>query len=112
MTSEPSALRPAGPDPIAAAVESRSLSEIELAWADHLGHTLGKRLPAASFLQRAAAERVGFCDATLSWDVTAAVHEGARLTDWHTGFPDLYATPASRHLPPPAVAAGRRSGRG
>jgi len=93
MTAEPSALQPAGLEPIAAAVESRSLSEIELAWADHLGHTLGKRLPAASFLQRAAAERVGFCDATLSWDVTATVHEGARLTDWHTGFPDLYATP-------------------
>jgi glutamine synthetase len=93
MTREPSALQTAGLEPIAAAVENRSVSEIELAWADHLGHTLGKRLPAASFLQRAAAERVGFCDATLSWDVTATVHEGARLTDWHTGFPDLYATP-------------------
>lgn len=89
MTTLPAA----GLDGIAAAVESRSLSEIEVAWADHFGHTLGKRLPAASFLQRPPAERVGFCDATLSWDVTAAVHEGARLTDWHTGFPDLYAVP-------------------
>jgi glutamine synthetase len=98
MTSEPPApavtapLRP-GRDQIAAAAESGSLSEIEVAWADHLGHTLGKRLPAASFLQRTTAERVGFCDATLSWDVVANVHEGARLTDWHTGFPDLYAAP-------------------
>jgi glutamine synthetase len=84
---------PASLDQIAAAVQSRSLSEVEVAWADHLGHTLGKRLPASSFLQRTAGERVGFCDATLSWDVVADVHEGARLTDWHTGFPDLYAAP-------------------
>jgi len=80
-------------DQIAAAAEDGSLSEVEVAWADHLGHTLGKRLPAASFLQRRADERVGFCDATLSWDVVAEVHEGARLTDWRTGFPDLYAVP-------------------
>ncbi len=93
MSAERSGSPPAGLEPIAAAAESGSLSEIELAWADHLGHTLGKRLPAARYLQRAAADRVGFCDATLSWDVTATVHEGARLTDWHTGFPDLYAAP-------------------
>jgi glutamine synthetase len=84
---------PSGQQRIASAAADRSLSEIEVAWADHLGHSLGKRLPAAGFLERAADERVGFCDATLSWDVVANVHEGARLTDWHTGFPDLYATP-------------------
>lgn len=84
---------PAGLAQIAAEAQSRSLSDIEVAWADHLGHTLGKRLPVAGFLRRTAAERVGFCDATLSWDVIANVHEGARLTDWHTGFPDLYAAP-------------------
>jgi len=81
-----------GREQIASALGDRSLSQIEVAWADHLGHTLGKRLPAAGFLDQAD-ERVGFCDATLSWDVVATVHEGARLTSWHTGFPDLYATP-------------------
>jgi glutamine synthetase len=81
-----------GREQIASALGDRSLSQIELAWADHLGHTLGKRLPAAGFLDQAD-ERVGFCDATLSWDVVATVHKGARLTGWHTGFPDLYATP-------------------
>ena len=55
MTGEPSGQEPAGLGPIAAAVGNGSVSDIELAWADHLGHTLGKRLPAASFLQRAAA---------------------------------------------------------
>jgi glutamine synthetase len=92
-TAPGTASAPDGPEQIAAAIKSRSLSDIEVAWADHLGHTLGKRLPAAGFLERVAAERVGFCDATLSWDVVADVHEGARLTDWHTGFPDLYAAP-------------------
>jgi glutamine synthetase len=98
----PTAPAAAGLDRIAEAVESGSLSEIEVAWPDHLGHTLGKRLPAASFLERLPQQRVGFCDAALSWDVTATVHEGARLTDWRTGFPDLYAVPdpgAFRLLP-------------
>ena len=76
-----------------AALESRKLTEVEVAWADHLGHSLGKRLPAAGFVGRAEREGFGFCDATLSWDVVAEVHEGARLTDWRTGFPDLYAIP-------------------
>jgi glutamine synthetase len=83
----------AGTSEITAAIEAGSVTDIEVAWADHLGHTLGKRLPAGGFLERLASERVGFCDATLSWDVVATVHEGARLTDWHTGFPDLYAVP-------------------
>jgi glutamine synthetase len=84
---------PSGREQITSAAADRSLSEIEVAWADQLGHTLGKRLPVAGFLDQAANERVGFCDATLSWDVVADVHEGARLTGWRTGFPDLYATP-------------------
>jgi glutamine synthetase len=74
-------------------IDDRSLREIEVAWADHLGHTLGKRLPAAGFLARAQEGHIGFCDATLAWDVVGEVHEGARLTDWHTGFPDLFAVP-------------------
>jgi len=84
---------PSGRQRIASAAGDRPLSEIEVAWADHLGHTLGKRLPAAGFLEQPAGERVGFCDATLSWDVVANLHDGARLTGWHTGFPDLFATP-------------------
>jgi glutamine synthetase len=44
-------------------------------------------------LERTGDEGFGFCDATLSWDVVADVHGGARLTDWSSGFPDLYAVP-------------------
>ena len=62
-----------------------------------LNETVHREVAAASaefvLSFRAADERVGFCDATLSWDVVANVHEGARLTGWRTGFPDLYATP-------------------
>ena len=78
---------------VAAAIGDHSVAEVEIAWADHFGHTLGKRLPVAGFAERASAERFGFCDATLSWDAAAEVHSGGRLTDWHTGFPDLYAVP-------------------
>ena len=64
-----------------------------MAWADHLGHTLGKRIPAAGVLETSDAKGFGFCDATLSWDVVAELHEGARLTGWETGYPDLFAKP-------------------
>ena len=50
---------PSGRQRIASAAGDRSLSEIEVAWADHLGHTLGKRLPAAGFLEQPTGERVG-----------------------------------------------------
>ena len=88
----PGPARP-GRERITSAVGDRTLAQIEVAWADHLGHTLGKRLPAAGFLERIADERVAFCEAALTWDVLANVHEGARLSDWRTGFPDLYARP-------------------
>src|ERR1700678_2499438 len=100
-------LAPLGPAPrgregLVQGISDQTLREIEVAWADHLGHTLGKRLPAAGLLARAQGHRIGFCDATLAWDVVADVHEGARLTDWHTGFPDLFAAPdldTFRYLP-------------
>jgi glutamine synthetase len=78
---------------LSASLDDPSLREVEIAWPDHFGHTLGKRIPASGFLERARRERFGFCDATLSWDAVAEVHSGSRLTDWHTGFPDLYAVP-------------------
>ena len=83
-----------------------SFHEIEIAWADHFGHTLGKRIPADGFRRRAERERFGFCDATLSWDAVAEVHSGARLTDWHTGFPDIYAVPDLATLRPLPWRAG------
>jgi glutamine synthetase len=100
-------LAPLGPAPrgregLVQGISDQTLREIEVAWADHLGHTLGKRLPAAGLIERAQGHRIGFCDATLAWDVVADVHEGARLTDWHTGFPDLFAAPdldTFRYLP-------------
>jgi glutamine synthetase len=98
MTPTDNFAAPPGPSPLGReglvrGIGDRTLREIEVAWADHLGHTLGKRLPAAGFLERAHDGHIGFCDATLAWDVVAEVHEGARLTDWHTGFPDLFAAP-------------------
>jgi glutamine synthetase len=98
MTAASKIPTPLGPPPLGReglvrSITDEALREIEVAWADHLGHTLGKRLPAAGFIERAHDGHIGFCDATLAWDVVAEVHEGARLTDWHTGFPDLFAAP-------------------
>ena len=97
ISSDPRAGQPLPVSPrregLEAVIAEHELSELEVAWADHFGHTLGKRLPTAGFAERAVGERFGFCDATLSWDATAEVHSGGRLTDWRTGFPDLYVAP-------------------
>jgi glutamine synthetase len=79
-------------DVIRAVVQNGSLREIEVAWPDHSGHVLGKRIPAAGFLERAPGG-FPFCDAALTWSITGECQEGARLTDWQTGYPDMIAVP-------------------
>jgi glutamine synthetase len=76
-----------------AAIASGEVREIEVHWSDHQGHPRGKRIDAASFLDRAAGQGFAFCDATLTWDIAGDVKPGLRLTDWDTGFPDFYAVP-------------------
>jgi glutamine synthetase len=78
---------------VAAAIERAGVRDVEIMWLDHQGHARGKRIDAASFLDRARGEGFAFCSAALAWDITGEVKSGLRHSDWHTGFPDFYATP-------------------
>jgi glutamine synthetase len=78
---------------IAAVIERGELREIEVAWADHQGHARGKRIDAASFLERARGAGFAFCNAALAWDIAGDVKEGLRHADWSSGFPDFFAVP-------------------
>jgi glutamine synthetase len=33
----------------------------------------------------------GFCDVIFGWDITDALYDNARVTGWHTGYPDAHA---------------------
>jgi glutamine synthetase len=34
----------------------------------------------------------GFCDVIFGWDITDVLYDNARVTGWHTGYPDAHAT--------------------
>jgi glutamine synthetase len=74
-------------------IERHQLTDIEVMWVDHQGHARGKRIDAASFVERARSTGFAFCNAALSWDITGEVKAGLRHSDWDSGFPDFYAVP-------------------
>lgn len=83
-------------------IELGTVTDIEVAWPDHSGHVLGKRIPAARFAGRAAGPGFPFCGAALAWNAVGDVVAGVRLSSSEIGFPDLFAVPdllTARPLP-------------
>src|ERR1700733_12426333 len=39
-------------------------------------------------LESALAKGFGFCDVIFGWDVADVLYDNAKLTGWHTGYPD------------------------
>ena len=91
------------------AIGDGTLTEIEVAWSDPFGHSAGKRIPAAQFLDRALGTGFAFCEAALGWNTDGTVIDTLRLTNWDGGYPDVFAVPdlsTFTRLPwrgPPAV---------
>jgi glutamine synthetase len=78
------------------------VDEVEIAFPDHFGHTLGKRLPIEGIDKKFLKPSIGICNATLVWDLFADVKSGGRLTDWESGHPDFFVLPdlpTARRLP-------------
>lgn len=42
-------------------------------------------------LESALAKGFGFCDVIFGWDVADALYDNAKVTGWHTGYPDAHA---------------------
>jgi glutamine synthetase len=42
-------------------------------------------------LRSALKKGFGFCDVIFGWDVNDALYDDAKLTGWHTGYPDAHA---------------------
>jgi glutamine synthetase len=42
-------------------------------------------------LRSALSSGFGFCDVIFGWDVTDALYSDAKVTGWHTGYPDAHA---------------------
>ena len=90
--------------PLSKALAAGDLSEIEVAFTDHQGHTCGKRVPAHRI---AGGAQVAFCSAALAWDYIGDVLDGISLTGPDSGYPDMFLRPDPQ-LPAAALAPGRR----
>jgi glutamine synthetase len=87
---------------LAEAIGHGQVTDVEVAWPDHSGHVLGKRIPAGRFADRAAGAGFPFCGAALAWNTVGDVEPDARISSARTGFPDLFAIPdltTARPLP-------------
>lgn len=87
---------------LAEAIGRGQVTDVEVAWPDHSGHVLGKRIPAGRFADRAAGLGFPFCGAALAWNTVGDVEPDARISSARTGFPDLFAIPdltTARPLP-------------
>lgn len=87
---------------LAEAIGQGQVTDVEVAWPDHSGHVLGKRIPAGRFADRAVGPGFAFCGAALAWNTVGDVEPDARISSARTGFPDLFAVPdlsTARPLP-------------
>ncbi len=70
---------------------SGALREVEIAWTDHQGQLLGKRLPSSYFSD--GRRRSGFCSAALAWDHRGEILAGTSLTGPDSSYPDAFLAP-------------------
>ena len=104
--SSPDQMLPLAASQLTDLIELGTVTDIEVAWPDHSGHVLGKRIPASQFTDRAAGPGFPFCSAALAWNAAGDVVSGVRLSSSDNGFPDVFAIPD----PPTARPVPWRSG--
>jgi glutamine synthetase len=73
-----------------AAFEEHHVRRVKVGGYDIDGVLRGKYLALDKFWG-ALHEPIGFCDVIFGWDAADALYDNARLTGWHTGYPDIRA---------------------
>lgn len=70
--------------------ESRGIRHVKVGGYDIDGILRGKYLALEKFWG-ALEEPIGFCDVVFGWDAADSLYDNARVTGWHTGYPDTCA---------------------
>ncbi|HXX68232.1 MAG TPA: glutamine synthetase family protein [Polyangiaceae bacterium] len=70
--------------------ESRGIRHVKVGGYDIDGILRGKYLALEKFWG-ALEEPIGFCDVVFGWDAADSLYDNARVTGWHTGYPDTRA---------------------
>lgn len=71
--------------------EERGIRTVKVGGFDVDGVLRGKYVSLDKFWS-AAEGGFGFCDVIFGWDITDVLYDNARITGWHTGYPDAHAT--------------------
>ena len=86
MTSDPAAAA----RELEAAIEKHGIRHMKVGGYDIDGILRGKYI-ALEKLWSALKEPMGFCDVIFGWDASDALYDNARVTGWHSGYPDTHA---------------------
>jgi glutamine synthetase len=72
------------------AFEKHGVRRVKVGGTDVDGILRGKYLSLDKFWS-ALKEPIGFCDVVFGWDASDTLYDNARVTGWHTGYPDTRA---------------------
>jgi len=78
------------PKQLKEAFEKHGIRRVKVGGYDVDGVLRGKYLALDKFWG-ALEDPIGFCDVIFGWDVGDALYDNARVTGWHTGYPDTRA---------------------
>jgi len=95
-------------EPVLRWLREKGATQVKIAGVDLDGVLRGKYVSLEKFAS-AARGGLGFCDVVFGWDLADDLYDNARVTGWHTGYPDLQARidlSTARMIPwEPATAA-------
>ena len=85
------ATRPPTVDELRVKFEDYQIRRVKLGATDIDGVLRGKYVSVEKFFS-AAQSSLGFCDVIFGWDIADVLYDNAKVTGWHTGYPDAKAT--------------------
>lgn len=71
-------------------IKSSTDNRVKIAIADIDGVLRGKIIHKDKFIDAASSD-IGFCDVVFGWDMVDEAYDNAKVTGWHTGYPDAKA---------------------
>jgi glutamine synthetase len=88
-------------DALLADLEARGIRRAKIGGFDIDGVLRGKYVSLEK-LRSALKSGFGFCDVIFGWDIADVLYDNARITGWHTGYPDAHAVldPSTLRSPP------------
>lgn len=72
-------------------IQELGVKNIKFAVTDIDGILRGKLISTEKFL-KALNDQIGFCNVIFGWDMNDTVYDNTKVSGWHTGYPDSFAT--------------------